>query len=343
MRLAQPHALWLLLFLPLLWWAWRERVLLGIRYPLADVAARQPAALAVRARRALPWLRLAAVLLAVLALARPQYGVEHSEVVRDGISIVMVVDISSSMSAIDVADGEVVDGDTRNRLDSVKLAFRRFVEGRRGEDGISTDVIGMVSFAKYATVLAPLSPDHDALLALLDALDLVDLADEDGTAIGDAIATALDVFAMADEGARVMILLTDGADNAGETLPDVAAEAARALDVRIYTIGAGSRGTAVQRSVSADGTERLRNARTFIDDAGLASVAEATGGRYFRAEDEAGLAQIYDAIGRLEKSAHTVQRVQRYIEAYPLFALLAALALAIEQLLRVTRLRVLTA
>jgi Ca-activated chloride channel family protein len=337
MRLAAPYALLLLLALPLLLVASRRRQQpAGIGYPSVLELARLSRSPLVLLRRGLPLLRALVLALAILALARPQWGVEATKVYREGIAIAMVVDVSSSMAALDMPRGDR----QSNRLDAVKATFRAFVEGDRatlaGRDG---DLIGMIVFARYADTVSPLTLDHRALLELLDQVELVALADEDGTAVGDAIMAGVDRLRQAAGASRVMILLTDGSHNAGEVEPLAAARVASALGIKIYTIGAGSRGIALMPVRARSGGLEYRPAQVFIDEHTLEQIASLTGGHYFRATDADVLGAIYAEIDRLETATNVAEHYQRYIEAFPL-ALLAALALLVLEVVLVnTRLR----
>jgi Ca-activated chloride channel family protein len=336
MRLAAPYALLLLLALPLLLAASRRRQRpAGIGYPSVLEVARLPRSPLVLLRRGLPLLRALVLALAILALARPQWGVEATKVYREGIAIAMVVDVSSSMAALDM-----LQGDRRsNRLDAVKATFRAFVEGDRatlaGRDG---DLIGMTVFARYADTVSPLTLDHRALLELLDQVELVALAEEDGTAVGDAIMAGVERLRQAAGASRVMILLTDGSHNAGEVEPLAAARVAGALGIKIYTIGAGSRGIALMPVRTRSGVE-YRPAQVFIDEHTLEQIASLTGGHYFRATDAAALRSIYGEIDRLEKARHVAESYQSYVDVFPAVVAVGLVLLLLEVLLVNTRLR----
>ena len=314
MRLANPEALLLLLAVPpLLWWIRARGAPAGMGYPaLGDLLGLRPSWPA-RLRRALPWLRALVLILVIFALARPQWGVEATQVLREGIAIAMVVDVSSSMGALDLR----IDDRQANRLDVVKATFREFVTGDGaalpGRDG---DVIAMVTFARFADVLSPLTLDHEALLALLDRVELVPVPEEDGTAIGDGMVAAIERLRAAEGAGKVMILLTDGSHNAGDAEPIDGAQIASALGIRIYTIGAGTRGIALVPSRNRDGSIDHVPAQVFIDEFTLERIADLTGGRYFRATDAAALRSIYAEIDRLEKARHVAESYQTYVDAF---------------------------
>lgn len=337
MRLAAPYALFLLPGIPLLVWYLRQkRQEVTVSYSVVGEVAAIPASPMTRLAQALPWVRGVALGLGVIALAGPQQGLQATKIYREGIAIVMVVDISSSMGALDLA----MDGQQSNRLQVVKRTFQRFVQGGKSNlEGREGDFIGMVTFARYADSLCPLTLDHDTLLALLEQVDLVAIPEEDGTAIGEAIVAGVERLKRSMAKSRVLILLTDGENNAGETEPLQAASLAQALGMKIYTIGAGTRGVAPVPVRTRSGQVMLQQMRVSIDEPMLTKIAETTGGRYFRATDGAALEAIYTEIDRLEKTAVVEERFQQYRKRFGLF-LLPALGLIVgEIVLRTTRLR----
>jgi Ca-activated chloride channel family protein len=336
MRFAHPEALLLLLLVPVLLAAVRRRaVRRAIGFPVSTELARLRPSAAARLHAALPWLRGLTLCLAVLALAGPQWGVEATRIEREGIAVAMVIDTSSSMSAIDLR----LDGRPSNRLDVVKATFRDFVTGGIGLDGRGGDAIGMVTFARYADNISPPTLDHEALLGLLDQVGIVELPTEDGTAIGDAIVRAIDLLGAAEGASKVIILLTDGSYNAGETEPLVAAQIAGAYGIRIHAIGAGTRGTALMPVPAADGGIDYRPSEVTIDEATLEQIAQLSEGRYFRATDAAALRSIYAEIDRLEKGRNVAELHQRYVEIYPLVVALGLILLVLEIVMANTRLR----
>jgi Ca-activated chloride channel homolog len=337
MRFAHPEALLLLLLIPVLVVGVRWRAAPpAIGFPTSGELARLRPSLAVRLHAALPWLRALALGAAVLALAGPQWGVEATRILREGIAIAMVIDTSSSMSAIDLR----LEDRPSNRLEVVKATFREFVTGdETGVNGRGSDAIGMVTFARYADNISPPTLDHEALLGLLDQVGIVELPPEDGTAIGDAIVRAVDMLDEAKAASKVIILLTDGSYNAGEVEPLVAAQVAGAYGIRIYTIGAGTHGTALMPVAAADGGTDYVPSEVTIDEATLTQIAELTGGRYFRATDAAALRSIYAEIDRLEKAQNVAEHHQRYVEIHPLMIALGLALLLLEAVMVTTRLR----
>jgi Ca-activated chloride channel family protein len=343
MRFENPWMLLLLVLVPLLFVVVRRTAKpAAVDFPSIGALGAMRPTLMTRLRQAMPYLRLRAVLLCVVAVARPQWGQQVTRIYRDGIAIVMVVDVSSSMGALDLQIGDK----PANRLDMVKQTFKGFVEGEedRAEDGTQGregDMIGMVTFARFSDNLSPLTLDHQALLSAIDEVKIMELPEEDGTAIGDAVVMGAELLQRAGAQSRVMILLTDGSNNAGNSDPAQAAEVARTFGIKMYTIGTGTLGTAMTPVRQNDGTDVLIPTQVFIDEQVLTMMAETTGGKYFRATDGEALKAIYAEIDELEKSTNVAEQYQRYLEGFP-FLLLAALALLLfEGVMVNTRLRAL--
>lgn len=254
----------------------------------------------------------------VLALAGPRIGERVSRVQREGIAIMMVIDTSGSMAALDLLTPER----ERTRLEAVQDVFEQFVLGGGELGGRPDDAIGVVSFARYADTAAPLTLDHENLVAVARNLEITRLRAEDGTAIGDALGLAVERLRESPAQSRIAVLLTDGVNNAGVETPSSAAELARSQDVKVYTIGAGSTGIAPVR----DQRGVLRSVPVQIDEATLRDVADRTGGRYFRADNADALVDVYAEIDRLERTRITEERSRQYEELFA-FPLLAALLL----------------
>ncbi len=308
----------------------------GIRFSTVDRLRDQGHTWASRVRRLIPGLRWLAMIVLIVALARPQKGNEQQRISAEGIAIQMVLDVSSSMRALDFQwDGEQVD-----RITAAKKVMREFIRGGSGLSGRHDDLIGMITFARYADSKVPLTLDHANLLRVLDQTEAIKIlfrrtfggfrpsktSDEDGTAIGDAIAVAIErmrQFArtrgQAGEGGRdtkakskVIILLTDGNQTVPDSMaPAKAAEIAAAFGYRIYVIGAGSRRPYSYPCEDQNGQVTLIRYRETLNEEPLRKVAEITGGKYFRATDTDSLRRIYEEIDRLEKTK-TVE--QRYLE-----------------------------
>jgi Ca-activated chloride channel family protein len=337
MRLADPEALLLLLLVPpLLWWIRRRALPVGMGYPaLGDLVASRPS-WRTRLRAAMPWLRALVLILTIVAIARPQWGVEATKIQREGIAIAMVIDVSGSMAALDLQIG----ARQANRLEVVKETFRDFVSGDGGAlPGRDGDVIGMITFARYADALSPLTLDHDALLGMLEQVEIVQLPEEDGTAIGDGMVQGIEQLRAAAGASKVMILLTDGSHNAGDAEPLEAAQIASALGIKIYAIGAGTRGVALMPSRNRDGSIDYVPGQVFIDEYTLQRIAALTGGRHFRATDAAALRSIYGEIDRLAKARHVAESYQKYIDVFAPFVAAGLALLLLEVVLVNTRLR----
>ncbi len=328
MRLRDPLALLLLLALPLLW-RWLRAATPALHYSSLDLFSAVPVGMRARWRALLPWVRLTAVALLIVALARPQLGREDSLVRGEGIDIMLAVDLSGSMLAEDftLAQGPA------NRLQAVKEVVRTFVEGRDG------DRIGLVLFAARPYLQSPLTLDHGWLMANLERAEIGMI--EDGTAIGSGLATAVNALEGSDSESKVIILLTDGQNNAGRVTPETAAEAASTLGYRVYTIGAGTRGVARFPTTDFFGNKRYVPMQVDIDEATLEGIARATGGRYFRATDTESLRKIYEEIDELETTEYEGLQYLDFHELYPWLAIPALLLLAAEVLLAETWLRVL--
>ncbi|RME78979.1 MAG: VWA domain-containing protein [Chloroflexi bacterium] len=274
-----------------------------------------------RARPILPALRLVALALLIVALARPQAGNAREVVFGEGIDIAIVLDISGSMAALDFEP---------NRLGAAKAVIRDFIRQRQ------YDRIGLVVFASEAFSQVPPTLDYQVLERVLDETQVSwDIGLDSGTAIGLGLANAANMLRDSKAESRVIVLLTDGANNSGQIDPLTAAEIARALDIRVYTIGAARPGPAPLPF--PDGRIEYRDSE--IDEETLRQIADITGGLYFRAEDSAGLQQIYDTINTLERSKVEVKRFTRYTELAPWFIIPAVFLLTLEVLLRKTILR----
>lgn len=308
----------LLLLLPVAWLVWRRhRSPAAILFSRVDVLVRGPSYGRWTARLMLA-ARIIAILGTALALARPRAGARVEQVNGDGISIMLAIDLSSSMLSEDFQP--------QNRIEVAKDRVKQFINGR------TADQIGLVSFSGEALTQVPLTVDYPVLLAAVDNLQSGQL--EDGTAIGTAIATAANRLRNAPGRSKVLILLTDGVNNRGTIDPRTAAQAAAALGIRIYTIGVGTEGMApvpVGRGVFGLRYE-LRPVE--LDEPLLESIAQSSGGRYFRARDGQALQRIYQQIDQLERSPVRAKRYVRYRELYrwPLGVAIGALMLELALL-----------
>ncbi len=268
----------------------------------------------LRARLAwLPDALLALALLAlVLALAGPRIGERFSRIEREGIAIMMVVDTSGSMSALDLSTANR----ERTRLEAVQDVFELFVLGGGDLPGRPDDAIGLIAFAAYADTAAPLTLDHDNLVAVARNLAITTLAEENYTAIGDALGLAVERMRESPAQSRIILLLTDGVNNAGVETPAAAAQLAHSQDVKVYTIGAGSTGIAHRRVRDARRGSTLRAVAVEIDEETLRDIAERTGGRYFRADNAEALIDVYAEIDRLERTKISEDRSRQYDELF---------------------------
>jgi Ca-activated chloride channel family protein len=273
-------------------------------------------------RQRLAWL-LAAVALAIVAMARPREGREQTLVDSDGIAIEMVVDRSGSMQALDFQ----IDGQHVDRLTAIKQVAGRFIQGddnehkEEGLEGRVSDLVGLITFAQFADAITPPTLDHAFVMAQLNHQEIVSRRDEDGTAIGDAISLAIEKLQTLDNRkqekvkSKVVILLTDGDNNAGDFDPLQAAELAKQMGVKIYTIGVGTRGPApVPVRDPFTGRQSVRWVDVNIDEDTLQKIAAATGGKYFRATDTESLAAIYHEIDQLEKTTVEARHFVDYRE-----------------------------
>jgi Ca-activated chloride channel family protein len=261
-----------------------------------------------------------AITLAILALARPQFVQGRETISGEGVEIALALDISGSMASLDF--------EPSNRLDASKRVIGDFVAERQ------YDKLGLVVFASEAFNQSPLTLDHNMLNRSLDQIELAtDLGIEDGTAIGLGIANAANMLANSDAESKVVILLTDGVNNSGQIDPLSAAEAAKALGIKVYTIGAARPG---QVPVPVQGTSQIVYQESTLDEGTLMQVADITGGMYFRAEDTSGLREIYNEINAMEKSTVEVQVFNHYTELAVIFLVPAVLIILLEILLRNT-------
>lgn len=319
MHFAYPHLLWLLALLVPAVAYYVRRTLQGgaaIRIPTIEGALAAPKTLRSYLRH-LPFaLRCAAFAALVAALARPQDVERLSHTTTEGIDIMLAIDVSGSMLARDFKP---------DRITAAKEVAGSFVADRYG------DRIGLAVFAGEAYTQSPLTTDRSTLQTLLARIrsGLI----EDGTAIGNGLATAVNRLRESEAKSKVIILLTDGVNNRGEIAPMTAAEIAKAQGIRVYTIGVGTEGMAPYPAVDLFGQMTFVQQKVEIDEKTLAAIAELTGGRYFRATDREKLRAIYDEINRMEKSKVEVSEHVAYHELFTVWLLGALLLLAVEFLL----------
>ena len=319
MHFASPYYLWLLtLLVPMIgYYVWRT-LQGGASIQISSVAGVVRAPRTVRYYlRHLPFaLRAAAFGLLVVALARPQQIEQNVRTSSEGIDIMLAIDVSASMLARDFEP---------DRITAAKEVAGSFISDRYG------DRIGLVAFAAEAFTQSPLTTDQSTLQTLLAQIRS-GLIDDSGTAIGNGLATAINRLRESDAKSKVVILLTDGVNNRGEITPITAAEIAKAQNIRVYTIGVGTEGMAPYPAVDMFGNITFVKQKVEIDEKTLTAMAEMTGGRYFRATDNAKLKAIYDEINQLEKSKVEVTEHLSYHEQF-LAWVLAALGLLLTEFL----------
>ncbi len=311
---------------PGLLWLMVVPALLVLHYIWIELSGRRPH---MRVSTSVPWtlkgrslmsflrhvpfvLRTLALVLIVVAIARPRSSQDMERVDTEGIDIILAMDVSTSMLARDF---------TPDRINASKDIAIEFISQR------PSDRMGIVVFAGESFTQCPLTTDRATLINMMKEVqtDLI----EDGTAIGNGLATAVARMKDSDAKSRVVILLTDGVNNRGEISPQMAAEIAKTYGIRVYTIGVGANGMAPYPVMTPWGVE-VQNVKVEIDEDLLSDIAEATGGRYFRATDNTKLAEIYSEINKMEKARTTVDSFPVYKELFGKYALLALLALLLE-------------
>ena len=311
-----PGLLWLLVI----------PALLVLHYIYLELAGRHPH---MRVSTSVPWtlkrspfmsvmrhvpfvLRIFALSMVIVAIARPRSSEQMERVDTEGIDIILAMDVSTSMLARDL---------TPDRINASKDIAIEFISQR------PSDRMGIVVFAGESFTQCPLTTDRATLINLMKEVqtDII----EDGTAIGNGLATAVARMKDSDAKSRVVILLTDGVNNRGEISPQMAAEIAKTYGVRVYTIGVGKEGMAPYPVMTPWGVE-IQNVKVEIDEALLSEIGESTGGRYFRATDNTKLAEIYSEINKMEKARTTIDSFPIYKELFGAYALMALLALMLE-------------
>ena len=315
LRFLYPDLLWLLLILPVLaFLRGRRGRAPSLVFSSISVAKAISENRKVNPGNVLLWLRLIALGLLILAMARPQWGNRKTEVEASGIDILLAVDVSGSMQAMDFQlEDRAVD-----RLSVVKAVVKKFITER------PNDRMGLVSFAGRPYMVCPLTLDHAWLQLRLESLETGMI--EDGTAIGSAIVAGVNRLREQKAKSRIVILLTDGVNNAGKAAPLTAAEAAETMKIKVYTIGAGRRGVAPMPVEDQFGRKRIIRAQVDIDEKTLGKIAEMTGAKYFRATDTESLEKIYEEINAMEVTTRKIKHFDRYRELFS-WLVFAALAL----------------
>ncbi|HCC71305.1 MAG TPA: aerotolerance regulator BatA [Bacteroidales bacterium] len=324
MSFANPIYLWLLLLIPafIAFYIFRQhKTAPAFTFSSINKFGEKSNSVRIFLRHILFAFRMIIIALLIIIIARPQSTDYWEDVSTEGIDIVLAMDISSSMLARDFKP---------DRLEASKNVATEFISGR------PYDRMGLVIFSGESFTQCPLTTDHAVMINLMREMQSGMI--EDGTAIGLGLATAVNRIKDSDAKSKVIILLTDGVNNRGEIAPVTAAEIAKTLGIRVYTIGVGSRGMAPYPVQTVAGL-RYRNMQVEIDEKVLQKIADMTGGQYFRATDNESLNKIYEEIDTMEKSKINVQEFSRKREEYMPLAIILSAFLLIEMLLRYTVLR----
>ena len=322
---AHPWVLLLLLLIPLFaWLKGKFGGTAGVTFSNTAMLAKIGNRRRSRAGAFLAGLTYVALAFFIVALARPQLGRVTTRVQATGVDIMLVLDVSRSMLAEDFTIGNR----RANRIDAVKLVTQQFIRER------PNDRIGLVAFAGRPYLVSPLTLDHDWLIRNLERLRIGLV--EDGTAIGSAIASAANRLKDKEAKTKLIVMLTDGDNNAGKVQPLTAAEAAKALGIRIYTIGAGTEGEAPFPLTNQFGRTVYRNVLVKFDEKTLQEIAAMTSGQYFRATDTNSLRTIFGEIDKLEKSKVEVEKTAQYRDLFMWFLIPGLACLALEILLSQT-------
>jgi Ca-activated chloride channel family protein len=325
MTFANPYFLLLLLLLPLLAWLKGKRgrspAFLYSSVKLVEGLTRARRSRAGGFLAALRWLGLAIL---IVALAQPRLIKSSTTVKASGVDIAVAFDLSGSMLSEDF----VVKGQRVNRFNMARSVLKKFIDAR------PNDRIGLVVFASQAFIATPLTLDHEFLIENLNCLEIGSI-NENQTAIGDALSTAVNRLREVKSKSKIVILMTDGQNNAGKIQPLMAADAARALGIKIYTIGIGEQGTApmpVGRNPYT-GQMTYQNVPVDVDEDTLQKIAETTGGKYYRADNAEKFQQIYAEIDKLEKTEATINKYTEFKELFPWFVWAGLVLLLIELVL----------
>jgi len=327
MTFAHPYFLLLLLLLPLLAWLRGKRGK-PPAFVYSSVQLVRGILNITRARSggflmAVRWLCLA---LCIVALAQPRITKSETKVTASGVDIVVAIDLSGSMRSRDFE----IKGQSADRLQMIKEVLRGFIEKR------PSDRIGLVAFASQAYIAAPLTLDHDFLIQNLDRLEIGSI-DESQTAIGSGLTTAINRLREVKSKSKIVILMTDGENNAGKVPPETAAEAAQALNIKVYTIGVGTRGLA-PTPVARDGYGNFiyQNLPVDLKEEPLQEIAKMTGGKYYRADNSKHFREIYSEIDKLEKTEAEVKKFSQHKELFAWLISPGLFLLLLETVLRHT-------
>ncbi len=307
-----PVFLVLLIFTPLLvWLKFSKKRRLFIPYSSISNLKGLHESFRVKLNKLLPFIYLLTLLSLIIAIAGPRTPIAFMKRNKDVVDIELLIDVSTSMRAIDLSENNK----KLNRLESAKIALKEFVNKR------PDDRLGLIAFAALPYNISPLTLDHDWLLSQTKRLKTGML--EDGTAIGSAIASAVSRLKDSDAKSKIIILLTDGSNNAGKIDPIKAAEVAKKLGIKIYTIGAGSNGIALVPVYDVFGDMRYVRQRVVLNDKVLRQIAKITGGKYFRATDLEEMKKIYGEIDKMERTKVKEESYFEYKKHYKIFTLAA--------------------
>ena len=326
-RFEDPWLLFFLIIIPiLLVYQWKGVGKSRVRFSSLDTLKKLKRPTSLLMSYVLVLLRCLALVLLIIALARPQSGTKASEVLTEGIDIMLCLDTSGSMQALDFKWKD----ERHNRLEVVKNVVSDFIKGR------TNDRIGMVVFGEEAFTQCPLTLDYGVLLNFLDQVEIGMAGDS--TAIGSALGTCVNRLKERESKSKVIILLTDGRNNAGSLSPQTAAEIAETYSIKTYTVGVGTTGE-VPFLVDTIFGKKYMYQRVDLDEETLKEIATVTGGSYFKATDTETLEEIYRKIDKLEKTKVEVKEYMEYEELFGWFLLSALLCILIEVTLRNTRFR----
>lgn len=320
-----PQALYFVI-LPVLVFIYELKALRALRLPISSKFVFSAAKKSLKNRLEFlpPLLKMAALILLLIAIARPQIAIPHKESLTEGIDIVLALDTSRSMLALDMQEG----GQRADRMSVVKTVVKDFVNGR------AHDRIGMVVFGQEAYTQCPLTLDYDIVTGYLDLIE-VGIAG-DATAIGNALATAVKRLKGSKAKSRIVILLTDGANTAGEVSPKVAADLANDEGIKVYTVAVGSKNEYVPFPVEGFFGTQIRNVKLEMDEELLKEIAAKTGGQFFRADTTDVLKAVYARIDELEKTKSLFKEFTEYDEKYWPFLAAALTILILSWLLKQT-------
>lgn len=322
MAFAHPFILLLLLLIPLLAWLKGKRgsspafIYSSVKL-VADLASVRRS----RAGNILTALRWLALAIFIFALAQPRFAKSTTEVKASGVDIVVALDMSGSM----ISEDFEVRGERVNRFNMARTVLKGFIDKR------PNDRIGLVVFATQAFISTPLTLDHDFLQENLDRLEIGAIS-ENSTAIGDGLGTAVNRLRDLKAKSKIVILMTDGQNNAGKLQPLLAAEAAKSLGVKVYTVGIGMRGRAPMPGRDMFGRKVYQWVPVDVDEDTLQKIADQTGGKYYRADNAEKFLQIYAEIDKLEKTEASVKKYTQFKELFP-WVVFAGLSLLLVEIL----------